>query len=186
MKMAYCLRTGIIRNTFELVAHLEGEPYEIRDLPVPSPSMNHSIEELGIGRDFYGKINIALISRNEIHHWQKNGINSWADLDKLFSANGDKVRQIFLLYSPLIITEYKEKKIVYEITSEYHGEILENTGIYNNPFDSVDINYYGGIYTILPFFYILKFYKHEQYPDALEDILMVSVQLFESNFGNIE
>ena len=59
--MAYCLRTGIIRNCFELVAHLEGEPYEIRDLPVPSPKMNDSIEELGVGRNFYGKINIAAI-----------------------------------------------------------------------------------------------------------------------------
>ncbi len=49
LKLAYCLRTGIIRNTYELVIHIEGEPFELRDLPMPSPTIKDNIDELVIG-----------------------------------------------------------------------------------------------------------------------------------------
>ena len=63
--------------------------------------------------------------------------------------------------------------------------MLENTAFHSNPFEEVDINYYGGLYTILPFFNILRFYKYDQYPGALSDMCNLFVQLFNLGFRNI-
>ena len=38
-----------MRNSFELLAHIDGEPFELKDLPIPSPTMKDSIEELIVG-----------------------------------------------------------------------------------------------------------------------------------------
>jgi hypothetical protein len=56
--------------------------------------------------------------------------------------------------------------------------MLDNTAIYYNPFDDVDINYYGGLYTLIPLFYILRFYKYEEYPTALTDMLELLAIIF--------
>jgi len=76
--------------------------------------------------------------------------------------------------------------MMYEITNKNHAEILENTATHNNPFDEVDINYYGGIYTLLPFFYILRFYKYNHFSTALEEMTDLIVILFEGKFKNVE
>ena len=67
-----------------------------------------------------------------------------------------------------------------------HAELLDNTTIFHQPFESIDINYYGGLYTLLPFFYILRFYKYETYPTALEEALEMVFTLFVLKYKNIE
>jgi carbamoyl-phosphate synthase small subunit len=66
------------------------------------------------------------------------------------------------------------------ITSQNHGEVFENTGIYVNPFRTVDVNYYGGLYTYLPYLHILKFYPFAPYPQSLTHIF----ELFSTFFEN--
>jgi hypothetical protein len=48
------------------------------------------------------------------------------------------------------------------------------------------MNYYGGLYTYLPFIHLLKFYEYEKYPEALTDIFELYLMFFENKFGNIE
>lgn len=64
--------------------------------------------------------------------------------------------------------------------------MLENTSCFINCFDSVDINFYGGIYTLLPFFYILRFYNCNSYPLALEHMLDIIISIFENKYNNVE
>lgn len=55
-----------------------------------------------------------------------------------------------------------------------------------NPFRSVDVNYYGGLYTFLPFLHILKFYPFAPYPQALTHIFELFATFFDNHFGNVE
>ena len=77
---------------------------------------------------------------------------------------------MFAIYTPILISQQGSKDILYDISSQNHGEMMENTGIYSNPFAEVDINYYGGLYTYLPLLHLLKFYSPEQAPQILTEI----------------
>lgn len=87
-------------------------------------------------------------------------LNSWSEIESFLVINKKNVRELFLFYHPLLNTCISQKEIIYDITSQNHGEVFENTGIYANPFRSVDVNYYGGLYSYLPFLHILKFYQY--------------------------
>lgn len=72
--------------------------------------------------------------------------------------NKKHFREVFFFYSPILATTLNGKEIIYDISSQNHGEMFENTGIHEDPFREVDINYYGGLYTYLPLVHLLKFY----------------------------
>lgn len=91
-----------------------------------------------------------------------------------------------MFYSPLAISLVNEVEILHELSNKNHAEMLDNTAIYSNPFDEVDINYYGGLYTLIPLFYILRFYKYEEYQNALTDMLDLLATTFHTRFRNIE
>jgi hypothetical protein len=77
-------------------------------------------------------------------------------------------------------------EILHELINRNNAEMLDNTAFFCNPFQDVDINYYGGIYTLMPFFYILRFYKYEEYTNALTDMIELLTTTFQSGFHNIE
>ena len=75
---------------------------------------------------------------------------------------------------------------MYDISSGNHSEILENTAVHINPVGEVGFGYYCGIYSYLPFFHVLKFYKFEKYPEALEDTLKLINVIFRSGFNGVQ
>jgi hypothetical protein len=113
-------------------------------------------------------------------------MNNWSHIEAFLESNKEVLKEMFLFYTPLLTSKINEKEIMYEIMNKHYGELQDNTAIHNNPFDEVDINYYGGLYTLIPFFYILRFYKYEEYKNALRDMLDLLLVIFESRFLNIE
>ena len=66
-------------------------------------------------------------------------------LDKLLD-------KIFLLYTP--IRAHEEK--CYDIFSNYHGVMMDNTGFIHKDFNKHKLSYIGGIASILPLFYVIS------------------------------
>jgi len=85
-------------------------------------------------------------------------MNSWSDVETFLIVNKKQLRDLFLVYHPLLMTSQNQKEMAYDISSLNHGELYENSGVQVNQFLSVDVNYYGGLYTYLPFLHLLKFY----------------------------
>lgn len=69
LKIGYCLNTGIIRNSYKLTVNFDGVTQERKDLPVPNISISDDITDIIIGRDFYGRINTAALSRCGGFEW---------------------------------------------------------------------------------------------------------------------
>jgi len=148
----------LLRNFYELLCTIDGEIHERRDLPVPTISMGDEIVELAVGHSFYGKLHTVILSRTELTLWNKLVMNSWSDVETFLIVNKKQLRDLFLVYHPLLMTSQNQKEMAYDISSLNHGELYENSGVQVNQFLSVDVNYYGGLYTYLPFLHLLKFY----------------------------
>jgi len=56
-------------------------------------------------RSIFGKIFIILRP--------KNGINNWGQLEGVLAANKDNLKDIFIIYSPIINSRIGENDIVY-------------------------------------------------------------------------
>lgn len=87
-------------------------------------------------------------------------MNTWQEVESFLVINKKNIRDLFALYTPTLKTSLNSKEIIYDISSQNHAEMFENTGIHYDPFREVDINYYAGLYTYLPFLHLLKFYNY--------------------------
>ena len=60
--------------------------------------------------------------------------------------------KILLLYTP---TRTHDEKC-YDIFSNHHGIMMDNTGFINKDFKKHKLSYFGGMASILPLFYLLS------------------------------
>lgn len=64
LTLHYTIKSKILRNVFELNCQVNGETFEKKDLPVPPISMTEEIVDMTLGRNFYGRINSAVLTRS--------------------------------------------------------------------------------------------------------------------------
>jgi len=66
---------------------------------------------------------------------------------------------------PFILTEVNDRKVVFELTSRNHGELQENTAVWCAGKRCVSTH--GGMFNLLPLFYLMRFYQYDTYPELL-------------------
>jgi hypothetical protein len=87
---------------------------------------------------------------------------------------------------PFIITSVKDRTIIFDLSSRNHGELLDNTLAYENGFHHNNINFYGGLFNLLPMFYQIRFYDPLTYPKMLEELLQLVHKIFSSGFQGLQ
>lgn len=58
--------------------------------------------------------------------------------------------------------------------------------VFQNNFHQSDINSYGGLFNLLPLFYIIRFYDPQAYPELLQDALSLVLTVFKHKYQKVE
>lgn len=82
------------------------------------------------------------------------------------------------------MTEVNDRTVVYDISNGNHGEVCENTAVWNAGRRSISAH--GGMYNLLPFFYLIRFYPFESYPSLLEELLELVRVVFASDYTDVQ
>lgn len=81
---------------------------------------------------------------------------------------------------PFILTEVKDRTVVFDLSSRNHGDLLENSAIWCH--SKRYVSDHGGMFNLLPLFYLMRFYSYESYPELLEELLEVVRVIFSAGY----